>query len=169
MEERCTIIFLCVFFGALCGGLTALDFSGAWKDSRFLLESVILFIGCANMIYGTYDIYDDTVRRKDERSDAFKFAQLSPCMAARCVGCVWFLIAATGCVGAIAGTIIIAEGSNGVGKDSGGPCSNCLAFWKMVPALAVLGSGVALPVAELAFRRGKTDPKPPNFTLPGGS
>ena len=33
-----------------------------WEHSGFLLESVELFIGVTNMVFGTADIYDDTVR-----------------------------------------------------------------------------------------------------------
>jgi len=157
MEERLTIIFLAVFFGVLCGGLVALDYLEVWDESYFLLEAVILFMGCTNMMYGTYDIYDDTVRRKDERSDAYKFAELAPCMFSRCVGAVWFLLAFAVCVASVVGVVIIAE-DNGVGKDNGGACSNCLDFWKMIPALVVFG-GAAGGTLFFWFlrRRGKSN------------
>ena len=118
MESRLTVIATALVFIALVLSITILDFSGNWEHSGFLLESVILYIGCCNMVFGTYDIYDDTVsgnfrpppraaptpplldprrsserasaasqvRRKDERSDAYKYAELAPCMFARCVG-----------------------------------------------------------------------------------
>lgn len=143
MESRLTVIATALVFIALVLSITILDFSGNWEHSGFLLESVILYIGCCNMVFGTYDIYDDTVRRKDERSDAYKYAELAPCMFARCVGCVWFLIGLGCCVGAIvAGTVIPAD--NGVGKEGGDACTGCLPGWELVPGLVVLGISLGL-------------------------
>uniref|UniRef100_A0A7S2MY16 Uncharacterized protein n=1 Tax=Haptolina brevifila TaxID=156173 RepID=A0A7S2MY16_9EUKA len=44
------------------------------------------------MLYATIDIYDDTVRRTDERSDAYQYAALWPCCFPKCVGAVWLLL-----------------------------------------------------------------------------
>ena len=93
------------------------------------------------------------VRRKDERSDAYKFAQLSPCMFSRCVGLFWFLLALGACVGAIvAGVILPAD--NGVGKEDGPACNGCLAWWRLIPAVGVLGGCIVVAVvAVLVYGR----------------
>lgn len=37
-----------------------------------MASQVLLFIGALNLTYATVDIYDDTVKRSDERSDAYR-------------------------------------------------------------------------------------------------
>ena len=37
-----------------------------------IASQVLLFIGALNLTYATVDIYDDTVKRSDERSDAYR-------------------------------------------------------------------------------------------------
>jgi len=161
IEERCTIVALCICFGALVCGLTAFDFSDSWKHSEFLLESVVLFIGCTNMMYATYDIYDDTVRRKDERSDAYQYAQLAPCLFARCVGLFWFLLALTACALSIWATIDLVDEDNSVGKDGGSPCFSCLPGWKLIPGLSVLGIAIVVTAFScFCCRAGKSTGSP---------
>lgn len=58
------------------------------------LDAVLLWIGTLNAVFGTQDIYDDTIIRTDERSDAFRFAGLHPgVLSPKCVGGTWFLLA----------------------------------------------------------------------------
>jgi hypothetical protein len=48
----------------------------------------LLVFGTMNSTYAIYDIYDDLIRRKEQQSDASKFAQLTH-TSARCWGILW--------------------------------------------------------------------------------
>merc|ERR1712070_625713 len=64
-----------------------------WVHGRFMLVAVLLLIGTLNVIMATYDVYADTVKRTDERSDAFKFAALFSSTSPKCIGGTWFMLA----------------------------------------------------------------------------
>ncbi|XP_051181925.1 uncharacterized protein [Lolium perenne] len=53
------------------------------------LKYVILFIGVMNSLFSVYDIYDDTISRRVNSSDAEKFAEICPCP---CNGVGWGVI-----------------------------------------------------------------------------
>ncbi|KAK1269090.1 hypothetical protein QJS04_geneDACA017673 [Acorus gramineus] len=54
-----------------------------------ILRYIILFIGVMNSLFSIYDIYDDTISRRVNSSDAEKFAELCPCP---CNGVGWGVI-----------------------------------------------------------------------------
>ncbi|KAF7042140.1 hypothetical protein CFC21_051819 [Triticum aestivum] len=54
-----------------------------------VLKYVILFIGVMNSLFSVYDIYDDTISRRVNSSDAEKFAEICPCP---CNGVGWGVI-----------------------------------------------------------------------------
>lgn len=56
------------------------------------LRVAMLAIGSMNNIYSFQDILDDTVKRKERDSDAFKCAKLTHCSSRLC-GCLWALMA----------------------------------------------------------------------------
>jgi len=90
--ERLTLMILCVIFGAWLGALAAASWSDTWEHANLGLEASLLLIAALNVLYASYDIYDDTIRRSDERSDAFQCATMYPCFFPKCVGLVWFLL-----------------------------------------------------------------------------
>ena len=103
-EERLPLVGLCVGFGSTLAILTLISFTNsahAFNVWDILFYSVLLFVGVLNALYSTLDVYDDTVRRTDERSDAYRYAQLWPCCFPKCVGCIWFLLALFTCIAAI--------------------------------------------------------------------
>lgn len=81
-------------FGLTLGLLTFLsiwDSAAAWDLG---LDAALLWVGTLNALYGTVDIYDDTIERTDARSDAYRCAALYPGMLTpKCVGGSWFVIA----------------------------------------------------------------------------
>lgn len=95
---RCTLAALVVVFGGWLGALSVMAIGSYWAYANVALEISLLLIAALNVLYATYDIYDDTMRRTVERSDAYQFAAMHPCMSARCVGATWFVLslAATG-------------------------------------------------------------------------
>lgn len=91
-EERCPLICVSIGFGSLIGALTFCSWFVDWHGFDLLLVAVLLFVGTLNALYGTLDIYDDTVKRTDTRSDAYQCADMC-CCSAKLVGCVWFILA----------------------------------------------------------------------------
>ncbi|XP_044468845.1 uncharacterized protein LOC123198241 isoform X1 [Mangifera indica] len=59
------------------------------KTSVHILRYVILFIGVMNSLFSVYDIYDDLISRRNNSSDAEKFADVCPCP---CNGVGWGVI-----------------------------------------------------------------------------
>ena len=58
------------------------------------LDASLLLVGTLNALYGTVDIYDDTILRTDTRSDAYRFAALHPgVLTSKCVGFTWLALA----------------------------------------------------------------------------
>ena len=58
------------------------------------LDASLLLVGTLNALYGTVDIYDDTILRTDTRSDAYRFAALHPgVLSSKCVGFTWLVLA----------------------------------------------------------------------------
>ena len=56
------------------------------------LRVVMLAIGAMNGVYSLLDILDDTIRRKEPESDAYKCAALTHCSSRLC-GSLWGLLA----------------------------------------------------------------------------
>ncbi|KAI3982879.1 hypothetical protein MKX01_010362 [Papaver californicum] len=48
------------------------------KTSVCILRYIILFIGVMNNLFSVYDIYDDTISRRVNSSDAEKFVEVCP-------------------------------------------------------------------------------------------
>lgn len=57
-----------------------------------VLEAWLVFLGVVNGVFATWDIVEDCIARKDERSDAYRWAKLVKCCSARIVGCFWFFL-----------------------------------------------------------------------------
>lgn len=110
-EHRCTLIALCVGFGTLLGALSIVCFLELFSGCDLLLEAFLIFLGVLNMGYATIDIWDDTVRRTDERSDAYQYAKLWPCCFPKCVGAIWLILSLASFVGIIIAVFYIAGGS----------------------------------------------------------
>ena len=51
---------------------TLLQATSSHHYPGMMASQVLLFIGALNLTYATVDIYDDTVKRSDERSDAYR-------------------------------------------------------------------------------------------------
>ena len=67
-EQRAPLIMVSIAFGLWLGLLTALsifDEATAWDLG---LDASLLLVGTLNALYGTVDIYDDTILRTDTRS-----------------------------------------------------------------------------------------------------
>ena len=85
--DRLPLIILSLSFTIVIGGVATVCFFLPWHP---LLEALMLWLGALNIVYATLDIYDDTVARTDERSDAYQYAKLwGPCCFAKCVGAIW--------------------------------------------------------------------------------
>ena len=130
----------------------------------------MLFIGAVNMTFATYDIYDDTVRRKDERSDAYKYAELVPCCFARCVGCTWFLLASAACVGSAFGHVyLVGDGSVAGSKDGGSACdlgdTDCLEWYHWLPGPIALAFGVGSHALCCALKRAHIIDREPGLSI----
>jgi len=54
------------------------------------LRLVVLFMGEMNSLYSIYDIFDDTIRRRVNASDASQCAEHTSCPSAFW-GCIWFI------------------------------------------------------------------------------
>lgn len=84
---------LCVALLAVLFALLYVCLFTQWEFKELLLGKVLLLLATMNTLYATYDIFEDTVHRTDERSDAFMYAQLlGSCGSPRCVGGLWFLL-----------------------------------------------------------------------------
>ena len=83
------LMILCVIFGAWLGALAAASWSDTWEHANLGLEASLLLIAALNVLYASYDIYDDTIRRSDERSDAFQCATM--CNHIRRLSSLWRL------------------------------------------------------------------------------
>jgi len=135
--DRLPLIFLSLGFMAVLGSVTVLCFihldGFTWCNE--LLEAMVIWLGVLNMIYATVDIYDDTVRRTDERSDAYVYAQMWPCCFPKCVGVIWLLLA----IAAFGSTIYVSfkwGGTFGTGRPA--------EFDAYLPGPIVLGVAIVL-------------------------
>jgi len=166
MSERCLLIGICCFFGILIGALTILDLAQDTIATTYALETVLIFIGTVNMMFATHDIYDDTVRRKSDRSDAYKYAELAPCMFARCVGCVWFLVAAAACLCSAVGYVALV-GDGALAKDGGPPCDGqCMEWYRWLPGPIVLGTAVGSHLLCCCLAKTGAVKRTPDFVGP---
>jgi len=100
-EHRFTTMAICLSFGALLGGLATACIADKFETCDIILEACLIWLGTLNMAFATIDIFDDTVRRSDERSDAYQYAKLWPCCFPRCVGAIWLLLSLFVFVGSI--------------------------------------------------------------------
>ena len=79
-EQRAPLIMVSIAFGLWLGLLTALsifDEATAWDLG---LDASLLLVGTLNALYGTVDIYDDTILRTDTRSALRPPARPSACL-----------------------------------------------------------------------------------------
>eukprot|EP00931_Biecheleriopsis_adriatica_P090090 TRINITY_DN64128_c0_g1_i1.p1 TRINITY_DN64128_c0_g1~~TRINITY_DN64128_c0_g1_i1.p1 ORF type:complete len:377 (+),score=77.93 TRINITY_DN64128_c0_g1_i1:31-1131(+) len=76
----------------LLAGLLYVCYQTSWPYRDLLLNKVLLLIGTMNMLFATYDIWEDCISRTVERSDAYKYSQLIGCATPKCVGVFWFLL-----------------------------------------------------------------------------
>ncbi|KAG7360488.1 peptidase M50B family protein [Nitzschia inconspicua] len=87
-----TLIGLCLFFFVITLAATLID----WLVFSPVLEYVTLFYGVFIGWYGIMDIWDDTISRTVEGSDASACFQMWRCCLPRCVG-VQFMLCAICC------------------------------------------------------------------------
>lgn len=92
-SDKWPLVGICIGFGIVLGTLTVFSFLGIWSGAGAFLEALLLWVGTLNLLYATIDVYDDTVRRSDERSDAYQYSKIWPCCFPQCVGFTWFVIA----------------------------------------------------------------------------
>ncbi|GAA0139149.1 hypothetical protein LIER_00758 [Lithospermum erythrorhizon] len=85
LAKNWTLRGLCIGFMIFIGGMWYLQV----KTKVKILRYVILFIGVMNSLFSVYDIYDDTISRRINSSDAEKFAEVCPCP---CNGVAWGVI-----------------------------------------------------------------------------
>ncbi|KAL6048073.1 Peptidase m50B-like domain-containing [Balamuthia mandrillaris] len=98
-----SVIFLCILLGLL-----ALCFTGV--DERALgVRLYLSFVGVMSCMFSTFDIYDDTIRRRVNESDASQCAQMTPCTP-RCWGVIWFFISLIFFLGAVICGLLVNEG-----------------------------------------------------------
>lgn len=83
------MIGLCIGFIVLTLTVTLID----WLVFSPLLEYVTLFYGVFIGWYGLMDIWDDTISRTVEGSDAYACFQMWPCCMPKCVGVQFALLA----------------------------------------------------------------------------
>ena len=78
---------LCLLFLLLLAGMWACQLLTEFPG----LQVFVLFIGTMNGWFSIYDCYDDLIRRRENSSDAAKFAEKTH-TSARCWGILWALI-----------------------------------------------------------------------------
>jgi len=131
-EERMPLIMVSIGFGIWIGILTLLSIFDPGEGWDLGLLASLLWVGTLNALYGTLDIYDDTVKRTDARSDAARCAQLHPSvLSPKCVGGTWFIIALVAFVFSVYWYLELEEKS----YDS-------LSWWVYLPGPAALGVAV---------------------------
>lgn len=86
------LMWLCLAFILITAGLVFIE----WFVFHPLLEFVTLFYGVFLGWYGIRDIWDDTISRTVEGSDADACYKMWPCCLPRCVG-IQFALLALGC------------------------------------------------------------------------
>ena len=80
-------IAIIIFFMVLVGSVWALFFTGV--DPNLIgLRLVVLFMGVMNALYSIWDIFDDTVRRRVNHSDAVLCAEKTG-LPSTCWGVCW--------------------------------------------------------------------------------
>jgi hypothetical protein len=86
-----TLPNLCIGKLTLLTGLLFLRHATGSAVWDVLLREILLLVGSMNTLFATYDIWEDTVLRSSERSDAYRYAELLglPGATGRCVGTVW--------------------------------------------------------------------------------
>lgn len=84
-----TLVFICLGFILVTLAFTLLD----WFVFNPLLQFVTLFYGVFIGWYGIMDIWDDTISRTVEGSDAHACFKMWPCCLPRCVGLQFAILA----------------------------------------------------------------------------
>uniref|UniRef100_A0A7S0P410 Uncharacterized protein n=1 Tax=Calcidiscus leptoporus TaxID=127549 RepID=A0A7S0P410_9EUKA len=75
-QERTPLLAVCTGFGLALGLATFLAIGSSGNGWDLVLYALLLFLGTLNVVFGIIDIFDDTLKRTDARSDAYRFAQL---------------------------------------------------------------------------------------------
>jgi hypothetical protein len=84
------MIYLCLSYAVITLSFIFIE----WYYYTPILQYVILFYGVFSGMYAITDIYDDTVVRSVEGSDAYACAkEVWQCCAPRCIGIQWALVA----------------------------------------------------------------------------
>ena len=83
------LIYLCIAFILITLGFLLMD----WLVFDPLIQYLTLFYGTFIGWYGIMDIWDDTISRTVEGSDAFACHKMWPCCLPRCVGVQFALCA----------------------------------------------------------------------------
>jgi hypothetical protein len=83
------LVYLCIAFILITLGFLLID----WLVFDPLIQYLTLFYGTFIGWYGIMDIWDDTISRTVEGSDAFACHKMWPCCLPRCVGVQFALCA----------------------------------------------------------------------------
>lgn len=89
-EVTLSILLVCLLL--LMVGLICLDILSSWEDREVPLRIVLLFIGVANSIFATWDIYTDCIRSDHPKSDSSRFAESLMCCHGRVIGILWEVV-----------------------------------------------------------------------------
>mgnify|MGYP001173392246 CR=1 FL=1 len=136
-EQRVPLILVSVGFGLWLGGLTALSIWDPAAGWDLGLKASLLLVGTLNALYGTVDIYDDTILRTDSRSDAYKCAALYPCWWPRCVGGTWLVLAVLAFAAAVFGFLLLSQNDHAA-----------LSWWVYLPGPVALAVAVGVRFGE---------------------
>jgi len=77
---------------ALIGGLGVLIILAWFIDHSITLRYLVLFVGVMSCMYSIWDIFDDTLARKVNESDASKFAEVCGCCPSQVWGLFWLAV-----------------------------------------------------------------------------
>mmetsp|Transcript_28643 Transcript_28643/g.71921 ORF Transcript_28643/g.71921 Transcript_28643/m.71921 type:complete len:232 (-) Transcript_28643:21-716(-) len=92
-----------VLFMALIGAFWAIQLTTSFRG----LEYFVLLFGVMSCLYSIWDIWDDTIRRRVNESDASQFAKECPCCPSRGWGLIWSVIAIAVAAGSATAAVYI--------------------------------------------------------------
>lgn len=137
-DERDWVLpVLCVAMIVVLGGLLFVSFATDWSLRQLLLAKTLLLIAVMNTLFATWDIWEDTVRRSVERSDACKYAEHVGC-APRCIGCIWLIASLVIAACSLAAAVVLSWQQNPVPFSGFSSAAASLLFPSGILLVAVL-------------------------------
>ena len=89
------LVWLCLAFILITLGCLLIDWLVLYPIHKPFIQYITLFYGTFIGWYGIMDIYDDTISRTVEASDAYACHKMWPFCQPRCVGVQFALLAIT--------------------------------------------------------------------------